>query len=122
MITAEGGEASVFQADVTNKEDCQAMAAAAVERYGKLDILDNNVGVLLRDKLTEIDPDDWDRVMAINLRSMMLASQAAVPRMIDVGRRHHHKHIVGGRHEGVERRRVHDLEGGHIRSYPDTGQ
>ncbi len=85
LITAEGGEASVFEADVTTKEDCQAMAAAAVERYGSLDILDNNVGVLLRDKLTDIDPDDWDRVMALNLRSMMLASQAAVPRMIESG-------------------------------------
>ena len=85
MITAEGGEASVFRADVTKKEDCQAMADAAVERYGRLDILDNNVGVLLRDKLTDIDPDDWDRVMALNLKSMMLASQAAVPRMIDSG-------------------------------------
>ena len=61
------------------------MAAAAVERYGKLDILDNNVGVLLRDRLVDIDPDDWDRVMAINLKSMMLASQAAVPHMIESG-------------------------------------
>ena len=85
MISAEGGEASVFQADVSKKEDCQAMAAAAVERYGKLDILDNNVGVLLRDRLVDIDPDDWDRVMAINLKGMMLASQAAVPHMIESG-------------------------------------
>ena len=85
LITAEGGEASVFQADVTNADHCRSMVESAVERYGRLDILDNNVGVLLREKFIDIDPDDWDRVMAINLKSMMLASQAAIPRMIESG-------------------------------------
>ena len=85
LITAEGGEASVFQADVTNEEQCRAIVDSAVERYGRLDILDNNVGVILRAKFADIDPEDWDRVMAINLKSMMLASQSAIPRMIDSG-------------------------------------
>ena len=85
MITAEGGEASVFQADVTDADQCRSMVESAVERYGRLDILDNNVGVILRAKFTDIDPEDWDRVMAINLKSMMLASQSAIPRMIDSG-------------------------------------
>ena len=85
LITAEGGEASVFQADVTNQDHCRSMVESAVERYGRLDILDNNVGVLLREKFIDIDPEDWDRVMAINLKSMMLASQAAIPRMIESG-------------------------------------
>ena len=85
LITAEGGEASVFQADVTNADQCRSMVKSAVERYGRLDILDNNVGVILREKFIDIDPSDWDRVMAINLKSMMLASQAAIPRMIESG-------------------------------------
>ena len=85
LITAEGGEASVFQADVTNADHCRSMVESAVERYGRLDILDNNVGVILREKFADIDPEDWDRVMAINLKSMMLASQSAIPRMIDSG-------------------------------------
>ena len=85
MITAEGGEASVFQADVTDADHCRSMVESAVERYGRLDILDNNVGVILRAKFADIDPEDWDRVMAINLKSMMLASQSAIPRMIDSG-------------------------------------
>ena len=85
LIAAEGGEASVFQADVTRPDHCRSMVESAVERYGRLDILDNNVGVLLREKFIDIDPDDWDRVMAINLKSMMLASQAAIPRMIESG-------------------------------------
>ena len=85
LITAEGGEASVFQADVTNADHCRSMVESAVERYGRLDILDNNVGVILREKFADIDPEDWDRVMVINLKSMMLASQSAIPRMIDSG-------------------------------------
>ena len=85
LITADGGEASVFQADVTNADHCRSMVESAVERYGRLDILDNNVGVILREKFADIDPEDWDRVMAINLKSMMLASQSAIPRMIDSG-------------------------------------
>ena len=85
LITAEGGEASVFQADVTNADHCRSMVESAVERYGRLDILDNNVGVILRAKFADIDPDDWDRVMTINLKSMMLASQSAIPRMIESG-------------------------------------
>ena len=85
LITAEGGDASVFQADVTNADHCRSMVESAVERYGRLDILDNNVGVILRAKFADIDPEDWDRVMAINLKSMMLASQSAIPRMIDSG-------------------------------------
>ena len=85
LITAEGGEASVFQADVTNADHCRSMVESAVERYGRLDILDNNVGVILRAKFADIDPEDWDRVMAINLKSMMLASQSAIPRMIESG-------------------------------------
>ena len=85
LITAEGGDASVFQADVTDADQCRSMVESAVERYGRLDILDNNVGVILRAKFADIDPEDWDRVMAINLKSMMLASQSAIPRMIDSG-------------------------------------
>src|SRR5207248_1197302 len=45
MITAEGGTASVFESDVSHREGCQALAAAAIERYGRIDILQNNVGI-----------------------------------------------------------------------------
>ena len=44
MIEAEGGVASTFQADVTNEDDCKAMVEAAVERHGRLDVLDNKIG------------------------------------------------------------------------------
>ncbi|MBU81394.1 MAG: short-chain dehydrogenase [Chloroflexi bacterium] len=85
MIEAEGGVASTFQADVTNEDDCKAMVEAAVERHGRLDVLDNNVGIGLGPPVTEIDMDEWDRVQNTNVRSMVLTSRHAIPRMIQTG-------------------------------------
>ncbi len=84
-IESEGGIASTFQADVTSEADCKALVEAAVERYGRLDILDNNVGNSIRETVTEIDPDTWDDFMALNLKSMMLTSRHAIPHMAESG-------------------------------------
>jgi len=85
LIEAEGGIASTIQADVTNAEDCERMVAACIERYGRLDILDNNVGISHRGTVVEIAEEAWDRVMAINVKSIVLASKFAIPRMIESG-------------------------------------
>lgn len=61
------------------------MVQAAIDRYGRLDILDNNVGVSQRGTVVEVSEEDWDRVMTINIKTMMLASKAAIPRMIETG-------------------------------------
>ena len=84
-IAEEGGEASVFEADVTSSEDCKAMVEAAVVRYGKLDVLLNNVGILGRGTVVEVKEEDWDRVMDVNLKSMMLTCKHALPVMIQGG-------------------------------------
>jgi NAD(P)-dependent dehydrogenase (short-subunit alcohol dehydrogenase family) len=84
-ITAEGGTASVFEGDVSRQAQCQHLAAAAVERYGRLDILQNNVGIPSSQSLEEITEDAWDSVMTVNVRSMVLAAQAAVPLMLSTG-------------------------------------
>jgi len=81
MIRAEGGEAAVCVADVTRAADCRAMVEEAVRRWGKLDILDNNVGIGMGGSVVEVSEEDWDRVMAVNVKSMMLASKYAVPAM-----------------------------------------
>ena len=85
MIKEEGGEASVFQADVTSAEECRHLVDAAVERYGRVDILDNNVGISQRGTVVEVSEEDWDRVMTVNLKTMVLASKAAIPKMIEGG-------------------------------------
>ena len=85
MIEEEGGEASVFQADVIVAEDCRRMVEAAVQRYGRLDILDNNVGISKRGSVLEVSEEEWDHVMAVNVKSMVLASKYAIPKMMEGG-------------------------------------
>jgi len=79
LIHAERGEALAFAADVTRKADCDAMVAEADSRWGGLDVLHNNVGIESRQLLMDTTEEEWDRVMAVDLKSMLLATQAAVP-------------------------------------------
>src|SRR5262245_36422629 len=81
MIAAEGGTAQAFGADVTRAADCKRMVSHVVSLWGGLGILHNNVGVESRLDLMETTEEEWDRVMAIDLKSMLLATQAAVPAM-----------------------------------------
>ena len=84
-ILKEGGTASALRADVSKTADCKAMVQAAVERYGRLDILDNNVGISVRADVLEVAEEQWDRVMAVNVKSIMLTSKYAIPHMIRGG-------------------------------------
>ena len=81
MIRDEGGEGEVFEADVTIADNCEAMVQRAVAKWGKLDILQNNVGIGGPGNVTNVSEDDWDRVMRVNVKSMMLTGKFAVPAM-----------------------------------------
>ena len=81
LIHAEGNAALAFAADVTRAVDCKAMVGEVLARWGGLDILHHNVGVESRLDLMETTEEEWDRVMAIDLKSMLLTTQAAVPAM-----------------------------------------
>jgi len=85
LIRAEGGEALAHTADVTRAGECLVMVRAAVDRWGGLDILHNNVGIESRKDLLETTEEDWDRVISVDLKSMFLATQAAVPAMVRRG-------------------------------------
>jgi NAD(P)-dependent dehydrogenase (short-subunit alcohol dehydrogenase family) len=84
-ITTEGGTAIALSADVSKAADCQAMVRAAVERFGRLDILHNNVGISVRADVLEVSEEQWDRVMATNVKSVVLACKYAIPEMIKAG-------------------------------------
>ena len=84
-ITEAGGEASIYVADVAHELGCRQLVEAAVESYGKLDILMNSVGILGRGSVMEIEEDSWQRVLDVNLKSMAFISKFAVPAMIDSG-------------------------------------
>jgi len=82
MINTDGGEAVVVRADVTKPEDCAHAVKTAVERFGRLDILVNNVGVNgPRGDAVAVDLDQWDQGLRINVTSMMLMARFAVPEM-----------------------------------------
>src|SRR6185369_16920263 len=70
LIRAEGGEAAAAAADVTRADDCRAMVDAAVARWGGLDVLHNNVGVESLMDLLDTTDEEWDRVLAVDLKSV----------------------------------------------------
>ncbi len=84
-ITKEGGSATAFRADVSKAGDCRAMVEAAMERYGRLDILHNNVGISVRADVVEVTEEQWDKVMAVNVKSIVLAAKHAIPEMKKAG-------------------------------------
>ncbi len=82
MITERGGEAAACAADITRDEDCAAMVAATLERFGRLDGLDNNVGISSRGSVVEETEEAWERVMEVNVKGMFLAAKHAIPAMV----------------------------------------
>jgi NAD(P)-dependent dehydrogenase (short-subunit alcohol dehydrogenase family) len=85
LIRAEGGEAAAVAADVTRADACRAMVDAAVARWGGLDVLHNNVGVESRKDLLDTTEEEWDRVLAVDLKSVFLSTRAAVPALVARG-------------------------------------
>jgi NAD(P)-dependent dehydrogenase (short-subunit alcohol dehydrogenase family) len=85
LIEDEGGVAMAHAADATRAADCKAMVDAAVEAFGTVDILVNNIGLASVGTVVDVSEDDWDRAFDVNLRTAFLASKYAVPVMADGG-------------------------------------
>ncbi|MDO7898325.1 3-oxoacyl-ACP reductase family protein [Pseudomonas citrulli] len=85
-ITAAGGKALAIKADSADADAIRNAVAATVEAFGGLDILVNNAGVLAMGPLEEFSLEDFDRTLAINVRSVFVATQAAARHMTDSGR------------------------------------
>jgi 3-oxoacyl-[acyl-carrier protein] reductase len=81
-ITATGGQAFALAGDLTEEGPAARLIEAAVERFGHLDILVNNVGGSRNAKVWEMTAADWDFVLRLNLRSTFLCTRAAVPHMM----------------------------------------
>ena len=81
IIASEGGTALAFTADVSRAADVEAMVGACVRAFGRIDVLDNNVGIAETGGVVEVTEAEWDRVFAINLKSAFLAMKHVVPVM-----------------------------------------
>jgi 3-oxoacyl-[acyl-carrier protein] reductase len=86
LIAEDGGEAVFFQGDVTRQTDIDGMIAAALERFGDLDILFNNAGGGVRKKIHEFTDDEWNFVLNLNLNALFRAARAAIPHFLKKGR------------------------------------
>ena len=84
-IEQEGGECSVCPTDITNASEVERMVDTAIRRYGKLDILVNNVGYGGPGTVVTVTEEVWDNQMNVNLKSMMWCSKYSIPRMIASG-------------------------------------
>ena len=88
LVEAEGTQAFSVQANVRDFADCQAMAQAAIDKFGQIDILVNNAGVVGVAPVATMSEEEWDRVIGVNLTGMFLASKAVLPHLVqrDAGR------------------------------------
>jgi NAD(P)-dependent dehydrogenase (short-subunit alcohol dehydrogenase family) len=84
-IIDNGGTAIFVHADVSKAEDCQLAIRQTVEKFGKLDILFNNAGIIRRATVVETSEEEWDKVMSINVKSIFLLSKYAIPVMAKKG-------------------------------------
>lgn len=80
-IRAAGGEASLFQGDVSKKADTERMAGEALRLYGKIDILCSNAGIYPGASLEDMTEEIWDRVQSVNLKGMFLSVKACLRQM-----------------------------------------
>ncbi|MEV0362128.1 SDR family NAD(P)-dependent oxidoreductase [Nocardia fusca] len=82
-ITEAGGTALVVEADITDREQAETAVGQAVERFGRLDILVNNAGLMLLGPVVGADPQEWERMIAVNVQGLLHTTHAALPHLLE---------------------------------------
>ena len=80
-----GASTTVMEMDVSEEADCEALLAHCIEHFGQCDILLNNAGIIAPGSILDASTDDFDRVLAVNLRGPFLLSRAVANHMVDLG-------------------------------------
>jgi NAD(P)-dependent dehydrogenase (short-subunit alcohol dehydrogenase family) len=82
-IKSQGGQASFVYADVTDPDSVRSMVNETLAAHGRIDVLFNNAGISGVGALHEVEPDDWDRVIRVNIRGVYLPSKYVLPHMME---------------------------------------
>jgi NAD(P)-dependent dehydrogenase (short-subunit alcohol dehydrogenase family) len=85
LITEQGYEPTALVGDVATAGDVEALAQTAVERYGRIDVLDNNAAIYVSPDIVELAEEDWDRQIDINVKGTYLCCRYVIPHMINGG-------------------------------------
>ena len=85
IIRSEGGDAGADCGDVSNAADVSRTVASCLERFGRIDVLHNNVGIVEMGGVVELEEETWDRVLDVNLKSCYLAMKHVIPVMVRQG-------------------------------------
>ena len=84
-INAAGGRAIFIRCDVTSAAECQNAVQQMVVEFGGIDILFNNAGIIRRASVVDTSEDEWDHVMAVNVKSIFLLGKFSIPYMVEAG-------------------------------------
>jgi NAD(P)-dependent dehydrogenase (short-subunit alcohol dehydrogenase family) len=84
-INAQGGKAKFIQCDVRSNEDCKKAVEKSINEFGRIDILCNNAGIIIRKNCIDLEEDEWDHALDVNLKSIYLLSRQVLPHMIQNG-------------------------------------
>lgn len=85
VIEEAGGSATFVETDVASSAAVQHLVDTTLETYGRLDILVNSAGIFVRNPITEVSDEEWDRVLDINLRGYFYTCRAVIPHMLEAG-------------------------------------
>ncbi len=85
VLRRQGFNVTACTADVAEPTEVDRIVKTTIDQFGRIDILINNAGIVLRAPVTDIEPDQWDKVMNVNVRSVYLLSRAVIPHMASLG-------------------------------------
>jgi len=81
QITGDGGEAAARAVDVTDPAALRALVDWTAAEFGRLDVLHNNAGIMIRTQLLDVSPEEFERILSVNMKSILYGTQAAAPVM-----------------------------------------
>ena len=87
-ITKQGGEIIISKLDVTQKADCDSLVNQAIEKWGKVDVLINNAGLMPLSFVKNLKVEEWERMVDVNFKGVLFCTAAVLPNMLDNGTGH----------------------------------